>query len=37
MYKSGKVVMEITSERFADFCMLQYFLEELKKLKGTVK
>ena len=36
MYKSGKVVMEITSERFADFCMLQYFLEELKELKGLI-
>ena len=37
MYKSGRVVMEITSERFADFCMIKYFLEELKELKGTVK
>ena len=35
MYKSGRVVMEITSERFADFCMIKYFLEELKELKGA--
>ena len=36
MYKSGKVVMEITSERFYDFCMISHFIEELKELKGLI-